>query len=135
MKRTGILLAVAVLGLCNGCASYLVMKSSEQEVRAIKATQLDGGAGIGIDISAVQALTEHPFLQLGAAVVDAGLIYGGYRVLDAADQRINGVDDQPRTEVQINNSPNAQVTVSGDGSSNANGQSTDNSTAAPGGVP
>lgn len=117
MKRIGSLFAVVVLCACSGCASFAVLKSSQQEVRAIKATQLSGGgAGIGIDVSALEAITVHPWLQLGAAAVDAGMIYGGYYLLDAADEKINGKDDEPETKVEINNSPNAQVTVTGDGS-------------------
>lgn len=122
MKRFIGLIAVALLVFCSGCASYQVAKNSQQEVRAIRATQLaGGGAGIGIDISMIEALTVHPFLQLGAAALDAGVIYGGYRLLDAADQQINGNDDPPRTEIQVNNSPNAQVTVTGDGSPASSG--------------
>lgn len=117
MKRFGSLFAVVVLCACSGCASFAVLKSSQQEVRAIKATQLSGGgAGIGIDVSALEAITVHPWLQLGAAVADAGMIYGGYYLLDAADEKINGKDDEPRTEIQVNNSPNSTVVVSGDGS-------------------
>jgi hypothetical protein len=124
------LMALVVAVLNTGCASYAVMKSSQRELqqqKALKAVKLgEAGAGIGVDVTALEALTYQPLMQVGAAVLDAGLIYGAYRGLDAIDQQINGQDDDEPT-VNVENSPGAQVNVSGDGSPASSSQSTDNS--------
>ena len=81
---------LAVLSLQTGCFSYMAMEHGKKQVAlrravikndpvAIKAVQLgDNGVGVGIDITNWEALTENPLLQLGAAVLDAGLVYAGY---------------------------------------------------------
>lgn len=127
MKKILIVLAVLVIAaVSSGCASVASYKASADEISAIKAAELSGGgAGVGIDVTSLNALTLHPVRQLGAAVLDAGVIYGTYYLLDAADSKINGKDDEPT--VEINNSPGAQVNVSGDGSPASSAQSTDNS--------
>lgn len=49
---------------------------------AIKAVQLDGGAGIGIDVTHWEALKANPLRQTAAALGDAVMLYVGYRVVD-----------------------------------------------------
>lgn len=128
MGRKGLmgLVMAGALALVSGCASMMSYQASQEEIGAIRAAQLSGGgAGVGVDLSSLNALTLHPVRQLGAAAVDAGMIYGAYYLLEAADEKING-DDEPPT-VRVENSPGAQVNVSGDGSPASSGQSTDNS--------
>jgi len=54
------------------------LRSGVREDVCIRAVEIDGGAGIGVDVSNLDALTEHPWRQLGAAVLDAGMAAGAY---------------------------------------------------------
>jgi hypothetical protein len=74
---------------------------------------MDGGAGIGIDISNLDALTEQPLLQIGAALLDALLIYGTYegvRSLDSDD----GGNGKAGNDVEITGDGNDVVIIEGD---------------------
>ena len=86
MRPMGLMaVALAAAMLSGGCASALVARGSRERVvqrRAIQASALpDGGVAIGVDLLSLDVLTERPLLQVGAAVLDAGLIYGGYRLV------------------------------------------------------
>lgn len=123
MKRiiTSILLVVLVVSMTS-CASYVSYKSSEREIvgesviasgdeAAIKAWRSGDAAGIGVDVLATEALAKHPIRQLGAAVLDAGLIYGikeGVEYL--ADRNSNRGD----INVSVTSGGDSSVTVSGD---------------------
>ena len=103
MKRIPIIaLIVASLFACTGCTSLWSLQCSKDEIlrnrimasgnaagmralqlgagedAAIRAVALDNGAGIGVDVGNLQALTQHPIRQLGAALLDAGMTYGAY---------------------------------------------------------
>ena len=129
MKRISkVLVMVLVLAgflMSSGCASYLVYKDSQKKVAyrhavaakndvAIKAIELgNGGAGIGIDVTALDSLTEQPFMQFMAAILDAGIIYGGYRGVEAASGSSSGKGD---TSTTINGDRNTVTVVNGDSS-------------------
>ena len=107
----------------SGCASYMVYKNSEQKVAArkafargdqaaIKAIQLgNNGVGIGIDVSNWETLKEQPLLQLGAAILDAGMIYGGYKGVES----LNEDSSDHGTTININGDKNNTTIVNGDG--------------------
>jgi len=82
---------------------------------AIRAVQVDNGAGIGVDVSNLAALTEHPWRQLGAAIVDAGLIYGAYMGADALAEAGNDNDTENHSAggdlIQIQMKDNAVLNI------------------------
>jgi len=95
-----LVLAVILVAICfvnSGCVSYAVYQGSKRQVAlkkavvsgndaAIKAIRLgDDGVGLGIDVMNLEALGERPWLQLGAAVLDLGMLYGGYKGVEALD--------------------------------------------------
>jgi len=121
LKVTSVLIAATMLS--SGCASYAVYKGSEKQVAtkkalasgdeaAIRAVQLGDGVGVGIDVSNIEALTERPWLQLGAAVLDAVSLY-------AANEGIKALNDDGDTIVEDNTPSNASggdtIIVTGDG--------------------
>jgi hypothetical protein len=80
---------------------------------AIKATRLGSdGVGIGIDVTNWEALRERPLLQFGAAVIDAGLIYGGYEGIRALnDDNDGGGNDGSGTTVNLSDSNNNTINI------------------------
>jgi len=105
----------------TGCVSYLVLENSKKKIAynrailrkddvAIKAFQVgENGIGLGIDVSNLAGLTKQPFLQLGAALLDVGLIYGGYEAAKSFDSN----DDNSGRNITITGDENT-VTVGGD---------------------
>ena len=73
------------------------LRSGVREDVCIRAVTLDGGAGVGVDVSNLDALTEHPWRQLGAAILDAGMtagaVVGGKALVDS----INNSDESNNT--------------------------------------
>lgn len=132
-----VLMGMLMMGT-SGCLSSWSLDSSKQELAlqqhqmalqkaimsnnetAIRAVQLDnGGVGIGVDISNLQALTQHPIRQLGAAVGDAALIWGAYE----------GVKSFTDNSSHSSTSGRDQVNVTGDGNNvNVGNSKTDSST-------
>jgi hypothetical protein len=99
--------AIGMSAMLTGCMSVLSMKSSENEIakrrvfasgnqeairaiqngsdarQAIRAIPMgNNGFGVGIDITALESLTEHPVRQIGALLLDAGTAYGVYLIGD-----------------------------------------------------
>jgi hypothetical protein len=96
---TACFLALVIAALSSGCASYMVMDGSRQDLRAVRAAELSGGgAGVGIDISTMQALGHRPWLQAGAAVLDAASLYG--LCLAAEELEGGGDDDDAAVRIQ-----------------------------------
>lgn len=121
-----LLLAVAILGLNTGCASYMVYRGSEKQVMmkkataagdeaAIRAIRMGGdGVGIGIDVSNLEALSERPFLQFGAACLDALLMYGAYegvRALDGDDGDDSSSSSGDSVSISVTGSSDTTITV------------------------
>jgi len=104
LKLVSLVLLSSVILLSSGCASYMVYKNSEEKValrkasvmpnkeEAIMAVRLDGGAGVGIDVSNLEALKEQPILQFLAAVVDAGVILGAKDIIEGLNETPQGVN-------------------------------------------
>ncbi len=111
---------VSISACSTGCASYMVYNKSQEKVamrkalargddRAIKAVQIGDGAGVGIDVSNWEALSEQPLLQLGAALLDAAMVYGGYKGIES----INNDNDKDKQKSDVNT-----TTVGIDGNGN-----------------
>lgn len=130
-----ILVSAAVMLFANGCVSHMVMEGSRKQIAmqravisgddaAIKAIRLgDNGAGIGIDISNLDAILERPLLQIGAALTDAALIYAAREIVDAIEEGLeddSGKEDIVKNNIQINGDGNDVVIIDGyDNDSNA----------------
>jgi len=126
---------VGMLFLTNGCASYLSYKASKNEiaqnriaasgdkdairavnlgvapVEAIRAIKIDNGVGISVDISNLDALTEHPLRQLGAALLDAALTYGAYQGIQSLNAGGDSNVENINTTLNVNNADHTSVTV------------------------
>jgi hypothetical protein len=108
------------LSISGGCASYMSYDASRGEIRsqrAIKAVKLGDGAGVGIDIAALDALTEHPIRQTLAALLDAGTIYALVEGIDSLND--SSKDDDSTTsgdsvDINISGGGDNTITVSGD---------------------
>jgi len=119
-----LVVAAMVLVYCSGCASYMVYKDSQKKVAyrhavasknevAIKAIEMgNGGVGIGIDVTALDALKEQPLMQFFAAILDSGIIYAGYRGVEELN---NNDDKHPNTTVIVSGDGNNTTVVNGDG--------------------
>jgi hypothetical protein len=115
------LLMVAML-IGSGCCSYMVMEGSKDQVArrrvlasgndaAIKAVDMGAGyAAIGIDVGNIEALTERPLLQLGAALLDAAIILG----LNEGAKMINEADDDDKGGVTVSGDDNSVTVIQGD---------------------
>lgn len=113
-----------MLSLGSGCCSYLVYQNSRQEVqeRAFRAQALEGGgAGIGIDLLSLDALTEHPFLQFFAAAADAATVYG---ISQATAPQGHGGHEKSTT-INVQGNGNNTTVIQGQG--NTGNGSQDNS--------
>jgi len=133
MKKLILITGMLVIAvIANGCCSYAVMNGSKNKAAqrkalimgdepAIRATRLgSNGVGVGIDVTNWEALSERPFLQLGAALLDAAIIYGGYEGIKSLD---DGSDSNPGngTSVTLTDSDNNTVNVvNGDNNSSNN---------------
>ena len=79
---------------------------------AIRAVALnDGGVGIGVDLSALSIIAQHPLRQLGAAVLDAGALYGAYSGVQSLND--SSSDNSTATAGRDQNT----VSIEGDGNS------------------
>lgn len=79
---------ILVCGLLNsGCLSMMNIEKSKEELVEARVYEVDdpemihafstrGSAGVGIKITDFDALVEHPFRTLGAAVADVGVGWG-----------------------------------------------------------
>lgn len=120
----------------TGCCSYMVMKNSERKIAyrravargdeaAIKAVAMGDGVAIGLDVTNLDALTEQPLLQIGAALLDALLVYGTYEGVRSLDDD----DDDKRdggNDIQITGDGNDIVIIDGnDNDSNADDEKTE----------
>ncbi len=135
----------AILAVGSGCFSYTVGKGSKSQIverrmmasgkytteevqtaSVFGAVPLKDGVGIGVNLLTPnfwEVISERPMLQIGAAVGDAALIYGGYL---AGDAIFNG-DNNSNESNGGNTSGRDTVVVNGDG--NTVNTSTDNSQA------
>lgn len=148
------LISLSILFTC-GC-STMVYKDSKAKVierrmiatgkytddqilkaRVFKAVPMDSGSAVGIDLLTPDfwtVISEQPAKQVGAAVVDAGMIYGLYKGVEYVYNEVsgNGSNDEESngggnesgrdtTVINVNGDGN-EVTTSGDDSSTTTGQ-------------
>ncbi len=153
MKLFNIMYGILVMGVlfwCSGCASYLSYQASENEIykeriyasgnteaikmvssgmspkRAIYAIDDPGTFGLAIDLTSVDVLGYHPWRQLGAAILDACLAYGGYLLVDelgsdgdSSNPTTNNDSNSRDTTVNVNNADNTTININGDTTSSS----------------
>jgi hypothetical protein len=108
MKSMIILMAAVVLML-NGCVSGYVIKNSKEQI-SIK-------RGNESEVSTWEAIKEQPILQLGAAIADGLIIWGGAEgVRWIADQSGDGDGDRS-SATQNSGRDSIIINVNGDGNS------------------
>ena len=96
MKKLIVLIAM-IIAVClnSGCATYLVNERAKTQM-AVRAMQLSGmqgdnqAVGIGIDFNRLEAFKADPLMHFGAAILDAGLIYGGYSLVETMQEDDSG---------------------------------------------
>lgn len=118
--------------MSSGCMSYMVMENSKKEIKrsrsAIQAQDLGNGAvGIGFDVGNLEALKEHPWKQLGAAIVDAGLLYGGYVAVKELDDDSGSSSDKSDNNIIVNGNGNVTTIVQGNNNTGNGSKEEDNS--------
>jgi hypothetical protein len=141
-----VILALTIVGamaMSTGCASYMVYKESHKQVamrkalitnnqQAIKSLQLGGDASAaGIPVSFSEALVERPWLQTGAAGVDALIGYGVYEGVRAIDASSNDSDSKHGNNANNNQSGENTTIVQGNGNTVNVGGSGGNTNPAP----
>lgn len=99
----------------NGCISTLAYLDTKRDLEkiAIKAVDIPGGAGIGIDLSAGKILAEKPGKQFVAAVGDALLLYGGYYFYNKEKDNKEEKKEKRETNIVVNGSENNVVVING----------------------
>jgi len=102
----------------NGCASYLSYQASHREIvgnrvasmgdeSAIRAFAMGDTVGIGINVLAYEAITEHPFRQLGAAILDAGAVWA----ISEGIKELEGKRDRETIKVSVTGDRNYVVII------------------------
>lgn len=127
MKRLVIGVLLVATMFTSGCLSTVSYRSSVEQLKrepAIKAVEVDGGAGIGIDLLNLDALTLNPTRQVLAAVGDALLLYGTWSLIDEFNSSGSGGSNQRNIQVNISNSDNAMVNIEGDSDSTSTSTTT-----------
>jgi len=131
--------ALAIMVFANGCMSYAVYKGSQRKVAerkalasgneaAVKAIRLgDDGVGVGIDVTNLEALTERPWLQLGAALLDAAIVYGTKEAVDSLNSKEDDSNNAGAGSVNISVSGSDDTTINVNTERDTTTTSTDNS--------
>jgi len=153
MKFTTVIVLIIAMTLFSGCASYLSYQSSQEEIarerviasgnkdamdavkmgvpanQALKAVPIPGGAGIAIDVTNLDALKKHPWRQLGAALLDLGLMYGTYEGVRYLNDESKD-DDDDKSSIRVTGDGNEVnvTTVNGDGNNGNADHEDDHST-------
>jgi len=134
-KISKMLVMMGLISIC-GCATSMVYEDSKKELimkkaianndqYAIKAVQLNNGVGLGIDLNHWQVLSVQPFKQLGAALLDAGMIYGGYKGIEYLVNRTENNSETHDTQITTTGDNNNVTVING--ASNTTDTSPDNS--------
>jgi len=126
-----IAILIAIMTLGSGCVSHYVLEGSRARVamrraiisndeRAIRAIKLgEDAVGVGIDVSNWEAIKERPLLQAGAALADAGILYGTYYGIKYMDDELDSDDNNPDAEKAAgggnNTSGHDTIVINGDG--------------------
>lgn len=118
MKLLLLMSMLLIISLNTGCVSYLSLSSSRDEIaqeriiasgdvnatrmmrsgidpeQCLKAIPIENGFGFAVDVANMDAFMKHPWRQTGAAILDAGLLYGTYLGVDSltGSDKDNGDD-------------------------------------------
>ena len=84
MKKFVVLFVLAALLGSSGCASIAVNQALQHKHNAVQAAAVNGGAGVGVSIFDLGAITSWSdfLLQTGGAVIDAGLVWGACKIYE-----------------------------------------------------
>jgi hypothetical protein len=119
MNKIILTILMVVMFSLTGCASYMSYKASEKELvgqkvmasgndSAIKALRMgDDSVGIGINVLAIDTLKEHPWRQLGAAILDVGLVYAAREGVDALSNSGDGSSSSADTTIEVSGDNNS----------------------------
>ena len=121
-----IIFCISLIITSSGCASYFSYQASKEELLtkraivsndeiAIKAIKMGNFVGLGINVTALEVVKQHPIRQFLAAAVDAGVAYGLAEGLQSLE---NHFVDGP--QIHINNSSDIIVITADDGAHNNN---------------
>lgn len=104
----------------TSCVSYAAHKNwAEAKSKNAVRVAADGEqVAVGVDITKLTYIKEHPWMALGAGLADAGIAYGIYY---AADKMVGGSDDK-NTEASYSDTGNAgrdntSISINGNGNS------------------
>lgn len=125
------LLVIAAFSLFStGCVSHYAYKSNHKAVERLKVYETgdqkliqayNNGdvVGVGIDLTAVDVIFNSPatfFKQLGAGIIDAGLIYGASEAVDSINSERSSEDNSgSRNTIQSGGDTFIITNVNGNG--------------------
>lgn len=120
-------LALALVVVSSGCASMVVAYGSASRINqrnAIRAVNMNGTPAVAVDLFSMEALTERPLLQLGAAIVDAIILgYGVPKAIDELEDDDKPAKSPPRIQVDVQQGANSRLNLqTGDWSGYHEGQ-------------
>ena len=125
MKIVSILL-VALL-LCNGCATVLTNQLLQRQ-DAVRVEVEGKSVMVGVDLFALDEVSEHPFIHGFAAMIDLG---AGYLVYDALEDSGGSSSTHSTTAYTIQTGDNSPVYFMDNSTVNNNQSSTPAPTEAP----
>jgi len=99
-----------------GCVSYMAKQSwnDAKEQQAVR-VEADGTAVmVGVDLTAMEYLSDNWPIALGAAVLDAGLLYGTYLAVDEISNSSDSDDEDKRGDSDAGRD-NIYISLEGDG--------------------
>jgi hypothetical protein len=118
MEKIITAIALAIMILNSGCASYYTHSrwESAQKENAFRVRLSENGGEVGVDLTKLNYLKENTGPAIGAALVDAGLAYGAYMIID---RNVNSSSDSSRdnTRMGTNGRDGIYVRIDGDGNS------------------
>ena len=116
MKKIIMIGMLAILLMSDGCVSYLA-KSSWNDAQKAKAIRVEADGStvlVGFDISNMAYLKDNWPTALGAAVVDAGLLYGTYYLVDQINNNGDNSGNNQENPTNVGRD-NTTVSITGDG--------------------
>lgn len=118
MKKIAMLvLAVGMVGLTNGCASYMVVqgRNAELDRKAVKLMAAPDGVQAGIDLMGLKgywaAWKAEPLVMTGATLTDGILAAGTAYLVNEATKK----DEEPASQPTIQNNGGTVIVNSGSG--------------------
>jgi len=119
-----VLCLVLVGAMLSGCCSYMVNEKTREQL-AVRAQPVDGGVAVGMDVSAWRAIKANPVQHIGAALLDAALIYGTAEGVRALNEYVQN-ESTEGIRISFENSDGNVITVSNqsEGSTSSSGAQT-----------